>query len=224
MKYWWVNQTEQWHDEFKNSYLYAGTSSHVYRKSILDVRKDDLVICTHGTGERRRIYAIGVVAADPSGATVPRRQTRIAMSQKKQAWPTGWEVPIDYDELEHPVLWAPIRRGIHGKFVAKHFTNNSAGVQGYLFPVPLATAGEILRLINREQPPGARLPTAEAIPPELFATVMAAEVMVRIGHQKWSTDVKCVWGERCCATGFNVKKLLRASHIVPWSEDERSRL
>lgn len=53
---------------------------------------------------------------------------------------------------------------------------------------------------------------------------MAAEVMVRVGHQKWSADVKTMWGERCCAIGFNVKPLLRASHIVSWSEDESCRL
>jgi putative restriction endonuclease len=224
MNYWWVNQTDNWQDEFRNSYLYAGESSHAYRKSILDVRKDDLVICTHGTGEKRRIYAIGIIAADPSRKTVPRRETRTVQSIKKPAWPKGWEVPADYDELEHPAPWVPIWRRLQGKFVAKHFTNKSAGVQGYLFPVPPQTAGEILRLVNREQPPAARLAAAEAIPPALFATTMAAEVMVRVGHKKWSAGVKSMWGERCCATGFNVKPLLRASHIVSWSEDASSRL
>lgn len=33
-----------------------------------------------------------------------------------------------------------------------------------------------------------------------------------------------MWGERCCANGFNARALLRASHIVPWSEEERTRL
>jgi putative restriction endonuclease len=224
MSYWWVNQTDNWQDEFKRGYLYAGESSSAYRKSILDVRKDDLVICTHGTGEKRRIYAIGIIAADPSGKLVPRRQTRAIKSVTKPAWPNGWEVPIDYEELESPVPWAPIRRSIQGKFVAKHFTEKSAGVQGYLFPVPPETAGEILRLVNREQPPGTRLAGAEVIAPALFATTMAAEVMVRVGHKKWSAEVKTMWGERCCATGFNVRPLLRASHIVSWSEDEGCRL
>jgi len=142
----------------------------------------------------------------------------------KQAWPEGWEVPIDYDELEYPVPWAPIRRAIQGKFNAQHFTEKSAGVQGYLFPVPVETAGEILRQINWKQPDSARFAAPEATPPELFATAMVAAVMVRIGHQKWSDGVKRMWGECCCATGFNVRRLLRASHIVPWHEEERSRL
>jgi hypothetical protein len=133
VNYWWVNQTDNWQDEFNRGYLYAGESSHAYRKSILDVRKDDLVICTHGTGEKRRIYATGIIAADPSGKIVPRRQPRAVRRAKKPALPDGWEVPIDYDELEHPVPWAPIRSGLQGKFVAKHFTKKSAGVQEYLF-------------------------------------------------------------------------------------------
>ncbi len=224
MNYWWVNQTDNWQDEFKNGYLYAGESSHAYRKSILEVRKHDLVICTHGTGEKRMIYAVGIIATDPSGKIVPRRQTRAILSVKKPAWPKGWEVPIDYEELVRPIPWAPIRRSMQGKFSAKHFTEQSAGVQGYLFPVPPETAGEILRMVNREQPPGTRLADAEAIPRVVFATTMAAEVMVRVGHQKWAAKVKAMSGERCCVTGFNVKSLLRASHIVSWSEDENTRL
>jgi hypothetical protein len=83
MQYWWVNQTDNWQDEFKSGYLYAGESPHAYRRSILDVRKDDLVICTHGTGEKRKIYALGVIAGNPSGKRVPRRQTRTSTKRKE---------------------------------------------------------------------------------------------------------------------------------------------
>lgn len=224
MKYWWVNQTDNWQDEFNSGYLYAGKSSHAYRKSILDVRVGDLVICTHGTGEKRRIYAVGIIVADPSGEIVSRRQTRTLASPKKQKWPFGWEVQINYRELADPVLWPPIRSRIPDNYVAKHFTKKSRGVQGYLFPLPSDTAGVILRAVNEKQPAAAKLQIIEATNAEQFATAFAAEVMVRIGHQKWSEDVKRMWGGRCCATGFNVMRLLRASHIVPWSEDERIRL
>ena len=224
MNYWWVNQTDNWQDEFKRGYIYAGRSSHAYRKSILVVRKDDLVICTHGKGDTRKIYALGIVASDPSGEIVPRRVTRIVNQGKKPAWPEGWEVPIDYDELDHPVLWAPIRRRLQGNVVAKHFTNKSAGVQGYLFPVPPEVAGEVLLLINGSQARGFRLATPDMTPPEIIATAIAAEVMIRLGHQKWATTVKSMWRDRCCVAGSDIKRLLRASHIVSWSEDEICRL
>jgi putative restriction endonuclease len=224
MNYWWVNQTDNWRDELKSGYLYAGKSPHAYRKSILDVRKNDVVICSHGTGESRRIYAIAVVASDPSGDIVPRRETRNAPSANKQAWPVGWEAKADFVELVRSVLWAPIRRLIKGRFVAKHFTDGSNGVQGYLFPLPPDTAGEILRLVNRQQPQEVQLPEGDAIPSAVFASTVAAVVMVRLGHQKWAVEVKHMWGGRCCVTGFKVGRLLRASHIVAWSDDVGCRL
>src|ERR1022692_1129990 len=155
MNYWWVNQTDNWEDEFQNGYIYSGESTHRYRKSILDVSKGDLVVATHGTGENRKIYATGIIAADPKPEMVPIRSTRRVRNPKKKAAPYGWEVPIEYTELPAPVLWAPIRRTLQGRFVAKHFTEKAAGVQGYLFPIPPATAKKILRLINKDQPPRA---------------------------------------------------------------------
>jgi hypothetical protein len=158
MNSWWVNQTNNWRDEFNSGYLYAGESSHAYRKSILDVRENDMVLCTHGKGEQRRIYAVGIIAAVPSGKIVPRRPTRALQSAKKPAWPVGWEVPIDYDELEHPVPLVPIWSGIRGSFVGKHFTGKSAGVQGYLFPVPPETLARFCgwSIGSNHQEPGLR--------------------------------------------------------------------
>jgi predicted restriction endonuclease len=89
--------------------------------------------------------------------------------------------------------------------------------------VPPETAAAILRLINAEQPLGARFALDE-VSPTKFVTAVIAEVMRRVGHKKWADSVKRFWSNRCCATGFDVKKLLRASHIIPWSEDEETRL
>jgi hypothetical protein len=223
MNYWWVNQTDNWRDEFETGYLYSGESPHRYRKSILDVRRGDLVLCSHGKGEKREIYAIGIIADDPSGQVVTRRRTRSVQPLNKDEWPRGWEVQIDYVLLERPVHWPPIRRRLQPTHEAEHFTKASPGVQGYLFPVPPETAVEILRLANVEQPPSTRF----AIPgpdPKAFVTAVAAEIMRRIGHDKWSNSVKRMWDDRCCATGFGIKRLLRASHIIPWSENVEVRL
>ena len=224
MNYWWVNQTDNWQDEFETGYLYSGESSHAYRKSILDVRKGDLVLCSHGKGEKRQIYAIGIIADDPPGQLVQRRTTRTVQSSNKNAWPRGWEVGINYHQLESPVRWAPIRRLLQKTHIAKHFTKDAAGVQGYLFPVPLETTAAILRFVNMEQPPGARFTISEEASPTAVITSVVAEVERRVGHRKWSEGVKAFWNDRCCATGFSVRRLLRASHIIPWSESEDTRL
>jgi len=180
-------------------------------------------MCSHGNGEKREIYAIAIIADDPSGQIVPRRKTRTVQPSNKAVWPCGWEVPLNYVQLDPPVHWPPIRRRLEQTLSAKHFTKASAGVQGYLFPVPPETASAILRLINVEQPPAARFAIDDANP-TAFATAVIAEVMRRVGHQKWAEDVKSRWGYRCCTSGLDVKRLLRASHIIPWSENEKARL
>ena len=136
MNYWWVNQTDNWQDEFETGYLYSGESNHAYRKSILKTRKGDVVICTHGSGRKRKIYAIGMIAEGPKSTIVARRTTRTAQSPKKDKWLRGWEVKIDYLQLQSPASWQPIWSAIRETHEAKHFNKKRSGVQGYLFPVP----------------------------------------------------------------------------------------
>lgn len=55
-------------------------------------------------------------------------------------------------------------------------------------------------------------------------TTKLAEVTVRIGQQFFRNAVLSAYNQRCCISGLANPKLLVASHIVPWREDEQNRL
>lgn len=70
--------------------------------------------------------------------------------------------------------------------------------------------GEFLFKTNLED--GSAITTAEAV----------REVMVRIGQDRFRSRLIAKW--KCCqATWISDPELLRASHIVPWRDDELSR-
>lgn len=55
-------------------------------------------------------------------------------------------------------------------------------------------------------------------------TTKLAEVKVRVGQQFFRSAVLSAYSQRCCISGLTNPKLLVASHIVPWREDEQNRL
>lgn len=55
-------------------------------------------------------------------------------------------------------------------------------------------------------------------------TSKLAEVTVRIGQQFFRNAVLSAYNQRCCISGLANPKLLVASHIVPWSQDDANRL
>ena len=60
--------------------------------------------------------------------------------------------------------------------------------------------------------------------PSNRTTSKIAEVKVRIGQQFFRDAVLSAYNQRCCISGLANPKLLVASHIVPWREDEHNRL
>ena len=51
-----------------------------------------------------------------------------------------------------------------------------------------------------------------------------SKAKVRIGQDYYRKMVISIYGGKCCVTGIDVPKLLRASHIIPWSEDRENRM
>lgn len=47
---------------------------------------------------------------------------------------------------------------------------------------------------------------------------------VRVGQSYYRKMIISIYGGRCCVTGLDIPKLLRASHIVGWSEDKENRM
>jgi hypothetical protein len=55
-------------------------------------------------------------------------------------------------------------------------------------------------------------------------TETAAQRKARVGQDYFRDIVLAAYDTRCCVTGNRVPELLRASHIVPWKDDEANRL
>lgn len=51
-----------------------------------------------------------------------------------------------------------------------------------------------------------------------------AEVHQRIGQNVFRSVLLEIYHSRCCVCGLNIKEVLRASHILPWSESKPNRL
>ena len=47
---------------------------------------------------------------------------------------------------------------------------------------------------------------------------------VRIGQAYYRKMIVSIYGGKCCVTGLDVPKLLRASHIVAWADDKDNRM
>jgi len=55
-------------------------------------------------------------------------------------------------------------------------------------------------------------------------TAAKGEVTLRRGQSFFRAAVTAAYDCKCCVTGITTMELLRASHIVPWSQDESLRL
>ena len=51
-----------------------------------------------------------------------------------------------------------------------------------------------------------------------------AEVHQRIGQNVFRSILLEIYRGQCCVCGLNIKEVLRASHIIPWAENEKNRL
>ena len=51
-----------------------------------------------------------------------------------------------------------------------------------------------------------------------------AVIRVRVNQSFFRRRILSAYEFRCCVTGLNVRELLVASHIVPWSQDPANRL
>ena len=51
-----------------------------------------------------------------------------------------------------------------------------------------------------------------------------SKTKVRIGQTYYRKMIVSIYGGKCCITGLDVPKLLRASHIIPWADDKENRM
>lgn len=55
-------------------------------------------------------------------------------------------------------------------------------------------------------------------------TDQVGKTKVRIGQAYYRKMIVSLYGGKCCVTGLDVPKLLRASHIIRWADDKENRM
>lgn len=70
--------------------------------------------------------------------------------------------------------------------------------------------------------PGADV--ADEVPEVVEGKTVTAMVKIRVNQARFRRAVLASYNARCCISGLGVSQLLVASHIVPWSMDEKNRL
>lgn len=53
---------------------------------------------------------------------------------------------------------------------------------------------------------------------------LTSQMKVRVGQTYYRKMIISIYDGKCCLTGLNVSKLLRASHIVRWADDKENRM
>lgn len=86
-----------------------------------------------------------------------------------------------------------------------------------------ALVGEAERLLNEYDKPEAVVTEYLKIP-ERDQTEKEVSTKQRLGQDFFRRAVLSSYENRCCITGLRMPELLTASHIVPWSEDQKNRL
>ncbi|MBX9792780.1 MAG: HNH endonuclease [Burkholderiaceae bacterium] len=235
MKHWWVNQNQTYKHEVSGGYLWSPkTNSKGGRNRFYDAMTEAMpgdVVFSFCDG---LIKAIGIVSERVDTAPKP---TEFGTTGKYWSG-EGWYLPVEFTEISRP-----IRPKGHMDLLAQTLPErysplqaNGNGNQGvYLAPVPpdMAAvlrdllAGQVEAIESRATPHGEGEDLAEAEESrirqdtEITETERRQLVKARIGQGLFRSRVASL-ESGCRLTGVTDKRMLRASHIKPWSQSENA--
>ncbi|NMN71171.1 HNH endonuclease [Rhizobium sp. 57MFTsu3.2] len=241
MSIWWVNTGARFKAQMDAGVLWC--PNRTVRKDqtlgspqwhwaiIQDVRAGEFVIVA-------RDGFIEGIAIAKSVATPD--SVRPATFPETDTWNSiGWSLPIDFVRFDRRVSRADLIEGLfrYKAHRSPFFVNEDGVLEGnqvYLALLPGADAPEFferVRIALEIQRPGEldraleRAAKDQDDPTkEQKATTRSALVEARIGQGQFRQSLIDMWSGRCCTTGLQELRLLRASHIVGWAagtEEER---
>lgn len=234
MSIWWVNTGERFKAQIEAGALWCPNrtvSGNGLEKApqwhwsiIQDVKEGEFVL----VGRDGRIEGIAVAKQ----AALVDQPKPVTFPVSDNWHPIGWLLPIEFVKFDKPVLRNEMAAGLFRQRVHRSpfFINNIGVLEGnqvYFAEVPGADAVEFFERIRLEldnQRPGqleaALIGSIGSESPSYTAaeTTREAIIKARIGQGQFRQSLLDVWNGRCCATGLSETRLLRASHIVPWSQ------
>ncbi len=243
MSIWWVNLGTGYKAQIGESALWAPNhgknpvtgslySPRWHWKILGDVSPGEfLVLC-----EDQRIMGIAIAAEAPLPNAQPPKDLRLHPTWNDEGWLLKvklalLQTPLDRNNIANGLFLtktfnSPVRRDKLGKL---------QGNQIYAAKVPeLDSAVFLDRIIYElnQQKPGAfnalidaALEVSSSGDQKEAETTKEALIKARVGQGQFRTELLHRWNKQCCATGLQLTTLLRASHILSWSEsDNKQRL
>lgn len=234
MSIWWVNTGERFRSQIEAGALWCPNKTIAsdgsekapqWHWSIIEEVKagEFIVVGRDGQIEGVAIAKREALIDQPKPATFPANDK----------WhDRGWLLPIEFVGFKKPVSRNALATGLFRRRVHRSpFFINKAGVlegnQVYFAELPGADAAEFFERIRQEldaqRPGGLEAALSGSIESEVFSddvpeTTREALIKARVGQGQFRKDLMKMWNGRCCATGLSEPSLLRASHIVPWSQ------
>lgn len=226
MAYWWVSQNQTYRHERDGGFLWApkvdkGGQSQYHWRTMLDVRPGDIIF----SFVDKAIQALSIAETSATESVRPAVFSDDAPWKKE-----GYEIKVSYQDLDKPLLIAPIVENLLPLLPERYspLTKNGTGVQGYLFSVPDAAGAYIMAATGKtgeaelDSSLGARVAVIAIERSTLPTTEKEALVKSRIGQGRFRDDLLRMWAGACAVTGFSIVRLLRASHIKPWSSSDNA--
>jgi hypothetical protein len=219
MAFWIVYQGNTWKRARAGGYLWAPKlgkkqQAQEYWTNMARVQPGDLIFA----GVDNALRAIAEV-------TQPAYTAERPDPRDDQYWyGEGWRLDVRYTDLPSPFYYADWLPAVAGEMPAKYSPFSSGGRpnQGYLFALP-NSAGEYL--VERAAAMGIDLISAAhaaAPPPPAGDTQRATLTSARLGQGKFRDLLMKRWKGTCPLSAVSHPRLLRASHIKPWSSSNNS--
>lgn len=221
MNYWWVSQNQTYKDEREGNYLWAPKQnekgqSFFHWKNVGLVERGDFIFSYYG----QKIVSVSVARSDAYTSMIPRE-----WEQLHEWLHDGWRVDVEYVDLEVPVALEAFVNQFYEYLPLKYspITKDGTGAQAYLFALDEAAGDFLISYLVENGNPLLEAPDEIARGHSArnvggVGGTKETVVQARVGHGHFRDRVREYWGHQCAVTGAETLTLLRASHIVPWSE------
>jgi hypothetical protein len=214
LAYWWVSQNRTYKHEKEGGYLWApkidrAGNTPFHWENMLKVKPGDLIFSYKG----QKIVSISI--AKTSAYDSPRPE----QFSQEIAWnEDGYKIDSDYQDLNPPIILKNVIQDLMPLLPSQYspITRTGAGMVGYLFSIPSRAGQFLLRLIPNGN--GFEIINSGIRNTVPTQTERNAIIQSRIGQGKFREKLMNLWGSQCCLTGVRIQKILRASHIKPWSD------
>jgi len=209
--YYWVNQGQTYEEERELGIIWAPQRNSLGKslshwEEILDVRPDDVIFSYTNK------MLVAVSTAMVAGYAVDYKP----VTNGQWANGPGYQADLAYvtpprQRPKSELLELGFFQGILGKHLV---AANGSVKQAYLFHLDANEGQFLLSAV------GLAIPNDIGKIDERLAgpTQRAQLVQARIGQGKFREETMRVWNDRCALSNISHSRLLRASHIKPWSE------